>query len=445
MTEAPLQRRSAFTHILFLNRSFWPDCEATGQFLTELCEDLAVEHRVTFLAGPACNPGPAAPAARRARPWGRERHGQVEIVRTWGTRLPKRKLPLRLLNLGSYFALAAVASLTIDRPDVIVTSTDPPLLGLLGVWLKRRWNCRLAYNVRDLYPDIAQINGGMRNRPLLNLLAWANRKAFAAADRIIVLGDDMRERIAAKGVAPERITVVPDWVDCAAIKPVTKNPVRESFGSKFVVMYSGNLGLSQQLETVVEAAEQLRNDADLLFVLIGEGARKAWMMREVATRSLRNVHFLPYQPKERLAESLGAADLHLIPLKAGAAGCLVPSKVYGIMAASRPFVAMMEANSEVARLALRHDIGSVVEPGDSSALTAVIRASREHPERPALMGLKARQLALRCFDRKNVTRRFGEVMAEIADASEHRVEGGEAKLTKSTPKGPPMVKQHLHL
>lgn len=428
-----------------MNRSFWPDCEATGQFLTELCEDLAVEHRITFIAGPACNPEHAAPAIRRARLWRRERRGQIEIVRTWGTRLPKRKLPFRLLNLGSYFALAAAASLTIERPDLIVAATDPPLLGLLGAWLKRRWSCRLAYNVRDLYPDIAQINDGMRNRPLLNLLAYANRKAFAAADRIIVLGDDMRERIAAKGVAPERITVVSDWVDCAAIKPVTRNPLRDSFGGKFVVMYSGNLGLSQQLETVIEAAGQLRNDAGLLFVLIGEGARKPWMMREVAARGLGNVRFLPYQPKERLAESLAAADLHLIPLKAGAAGCLVPSKVYGIMAASRPFVAMMEANSEVGQLALRHDIGSVVTPGDAWALTAVIRASREHPERLTLMGLKARQLALRCFDKKIVTRKFGEVMAEIADGVECGIDGAKAKLTKSNRKRPPMVKRHLHL
>lgn len=367
--------------------------------------------------------------------WRRERRGRVEIVRTGGTIMSKRRLPLRLLNLGSYFALAAAASHTIDRPDLVVAATDPPLLGLLGARLKRRWNCRLVYNVRDLYPDIAQVNGGLRNRPLLNLLNYANREAFAAADRVIVLGHDMRERIAAKGVAPERIMVVPDWVDCAAIRPVIRNPLRDSFGGKFVVMYSGNLGLSQQLETVIEAAAHLRNDTGLLFILVGEGARKPWMMREAAARGLGNVRFLPYQPKERLAESLSAADLHLIPLKTGAAGCLVPSKVYGIMAAGRSFVAMMEAHSEVARLAVWHDIGSVAPPGDASALAGAIQAARADPERLVLRGLKARQLAVRCFDRKIVTRRFGKVLADIASAGEHAALNTHAKSTNLAQNG----------
>jgi colanic acid biosynthesis glycosyl transferase WcaI len=131
-------------------------------------------------------------------------------------------------------------------------------------------------------------------------------------DRIIVVGHDMRERLVAKGVAPELVTVIPDWADCTAIKPLRHNRLRNSFGGKFVVMYSGNLGLSQQLETVLAAADRLRGDQRILFVLIGEGARKASLMHDAAARGLPNIRFLPYQPRERLAESLGAADLHLI-------------------------------------------------------------------------------------------------------------------------------------
>lgn len=414
-----LLRSETLTHILFLNRSFWPDREATGQFFTELCDDLATEHQITFLAGPACHGGHPLRTAG-ARLWFREHRGRIEIVRTQGTRLSKRRLPLRMLNLGSYFTLAAAASRTLERPDLIVAATDPPLLGLLGARLKRRWNCPLVYNVRDLYPDIAYINGGLRSRPLLKVLEYANQRAFAAADRVIVLGADMRDRIIAKGVASERITVVTDWVDCAAIKPSASSRLRDTFGGKFVVMYSGNLGLSQQLETVISAAERLQSEPHLLFVLAGEGARKSSLMSQAAARGLSNVCFLPYQPKELLAESLSAADLHLIPLKAGAAGCLVPSKVYGIMAASRPFVAMMDSASEVARLAKRHDIGSVVPPGDDAALAASVRDLANRPNDLALMGLKARQLALRCFDRRIVTRKFGEVLSDVGRLEEAR-------------------------
>lgn len=346
--------------------------------------------------------------------WRRERRGRIEIVRTGGTRLPKRRLPLRILNLASYFALAAAASQAVARPDLIVAATDPPLLGLMGAWLKRRWDCPLVYNVRDLYPDIAYINGGVRSLSLLKLLEYANRQAFAAADCVIVLGNDMRDRIAAHGVAPDRIKVVTDWADCAALKPPARNPLRESFRGKFVVMYSGNLGLSQQLETVIAAAERLRDDSRILFVLAGEGARKASLEDWVAKHGLPNVRFLPCQPKERLAELLGAADIHLIPLKDGAAGCLVPSKAYGIMAAGRPFVAIMDAHAEIARLAARHDIGVVVRPGDDSALAAALQGLAIRPKDLALMGFKARQLALKSFDRTIVTRKFGEVLNSTA-------------------------------
>jgi colanic acid biosynthesis glycosyl transferase WcaI len=326
-------------------------------------------------------------------------------------------MAFRMLNLASYFAMAAAACAVMRPPDLIVAATDPPLLGMLGAWLKRRWNCGLVYNVRDLYPDIAAVNG-LTSGSSLRLLDYANRQAFAAADRIIVVGHDMRERIIAKGVPCERIAVIPDWADCRAIRPLGRNRLRESFGGKFVVMYSGNLGLSQQLETVLEAASLLREDRRLLFVLIGEGARKAPLIREAAARGLTNVRFMPYQPREHLAESLGAADLHLIPLKAGAAGCVVPSKVYGIMAAARPFIAMMEPAAEVARIALRYDIGEVIPPGDHLALMAGMVELMENPGRLEAMGLQARKVALRHFERRVVTRRFGEELSRIPWARE---------------------------
>jgi len=396
-----------------LNRSFWPDREATGQFLTELCDDLALDHQITFITGPACHPDcPPAPA-RHYRLWWQERRGPISIIRTRGTRLPKRRLPLRFINLGTYFLLAAAATLKLERPDLIVAATDPPLLGMLAVILKRRWNCRLVYNVRDLYPDIAYANGALRSRVLLKLLDHANRLAYASADRVITVGHDMRDRIIAKGVPPARVTVVPDWVDCTAIRPVADNPLRRSFGDKFVVMYAGNLGLSQQLETMIAAAQRLRGDPRILFVLIGEGARKRWLIERAAALNLPNLLFLPYQPRAKLAESLSAADLHVIPMAAGTGGCLVPSKVYGIMAAGCAFIAMMDERAEVAQLALRHDIGFLTPPGDDAALVNRLENVLQNLGKLNLMGTKARKIALTCFNREIVTRQFGEVLAAV--------------------------------
>ena len=397
------------TRVLFLNRSFWPDREATGQFLTELCDDLSRDHEVTIVAGPSRERGSAG-----FHLWSHEQRGKVSIVRTWGTGFSKSKLLGRLVNLGTYYLLAAVVALRLPRPDVIVAETDPPLLGALAAVLKRRWGCRLIYNVRDLYPDIAEATGGVRNPLLLGLLRHANDYAYKRSDLIVTLGHDMADRIVNKGVPADKVVVVPDWVDCGRIRPLESNPFRRNFGEKFVVMYSGNIGLSQQLEAVLEAADRLRDDERILFAMIGEGARKKWLEERARSMGLPNVIFLPYQPLENLAESLTAADLHLIPLAPGAAGCLVPSKIYGILAAGRPFIAMMEASAEVAQIAREDAVGFVVRPGDVDGLIGAIREAVDAPERLKQMGVRARRLAELRFDRNKVTGRFGSVLASVA-------------------------------
>jgi colanic acid biosynthesis glycosyl transferase WcaI len=397
--------------LLFLNRSFWPDLEATGQLLTELCVDLSQQHDVTVVAGPSYHVPPAQKGL-----WQRDALGNVHILRTWGTRFSKERLTARLVNLGSYYALAAIGALRLARPDVVVAETDPPLLGVLGAALKARWGCAFVYYCQDVYPDVAEVSGALRNPLLLSLLRRANRRAYRSADRIVVLGDDMRQRLLRKGVAADKIAVLPNWVDCEAIRPLVSNPFRAQFGDAFVVMYSGNLGLSQQLDTLLAAAQGLRDDARVLFVFIGEGARKAWLEEQARRAGLRNVRFFPYQPKAALSESLGAADLHVVPLQAGLAGCLVPSKVYGILAAGRPFVAMMDAAAEVAVLARQHRVGFVTPPGDAAALVRVIREARDQPSELQAMSARARALAERQFHRPNLTRRF----AEMLDGLQHR-------------------------
>jgi colanic acid biosynthesis glycosyl transferase WcaI len=372
---------------------------------------LSRDHEVTIVAGPSSH-GTAGAGAFRL--WSRESRGGVSIIRTWGTRFSKTILLGRLVNLGTYYLLAAIVAFRLPRPDVIVAETDPPLLGALAAVLKRRWGCRLVYNVQDLYPDIAEVTGGVRSPFLLELLRRANDYAYERADLIVTLGNDMAQRIIDKGVPTGKVVVVPDWVDCGRIRPLESNPFRRNFGDKFVVMYSGNIGLSQQLEAVLEAAGRLRDDDRIMFAMIGEGARKKWLEERAQAMGLNNVIFLPYQPQENLAESLSAADLHLIPLAPGAAGCLVPSKIYGILAAGRPFIAMMEETAEVAQIAREDAVGFVVQPGDVEALTSAIREAVDAPEHLKQMGLRARRLAELRFDRIKVTSKFGSVLTSVA-------------------------------
>ncbi|MFZ0889782.1 MAG: glycosyltransferase family 4 protein [Candidatus Binataceae bacterium] len=392
--------------LLFLNRSFWPDVEATGQFLTELCEDLSSQHSISFIAGPSYQV-----AVKVGGLWRREAVGRVSVTRTWGTRLSKKRLATRLVNLGSYYLAAAAATLGVAKPDVVIAQTDPPLLGAA---LKRRWRCRLVYNVRDLYPDIAVVTGGVKSRSLLALLEHANRVAYAVSDLIIVLGQDMARRLIGKGVPAQKVTVVTDWADCEQIRPIEDGPFSAEFGGKFVVMYSGNLGLSQQLEVVLEAADRLRDDQRIVFALIGEGARKAALQKQASSMCLPNVRFLPYSPKSRLAESLSAGDLHLIALRPGLSGRMVPSKVYGIMAAGRPFIAIMEETAEVARLARQHSVGLVATPGDGANLARVVKQAADDRTAIRMMGQRARRLAEERFDRRLVTRQYADTIAAVS-------------------------------
>jgi glycosyltransferase involved in cell wall biosynthesis len=318
-----------------------------------------------------------------------------------------------MINLGSYFILAAVAALFAPKVDVIITATDPPLLGMLGAALKRWRCCSFVYNIRDLYPDVAIANGGIKSRFLLGLLKWANDVAYAAADQVIVLGEDMRRLVLSKDVPPAKVMVVANPVDCEKMRSVEPNPFREQWGDRFIVMYSGNLGLSQQLETVLEAADRLRSDKRILFLLVGEGARKNWLKERADSLGLPNVEFCPYQPKSRLAESLSAADVHLIPLLRAATGAIVPSKLYGILAVGRPYIAMMDDAAEAARLARDYSVGFVVSPEDSEGLTETIKWSSLNPEDLRLMGLRARRLAEDQFERKIIARKYGDVLYGI--------------------------------
>jgi colanic acid biosynthesis glycosyl transferase WcaI len=397
--------------ILFLNRSFWPDTDATGVLLAELADDLAAMHEVTVICGPAKTRPKSSWTPLR-----RESFGAVKIVRTCGASLSKKSISRRLLNLAVYFALATLAALH-ERPDVIVAETDPPLLGSLAAIIARIHRCRFVYYCQDLFPDIAEATGGLKSQFLLSILSRANAFAYRRANAIVVLANDMADRLRRKGVPDERIVIAPNWIDCEKVRPENSQMTFREF-SHFVVMYAGNLGLSQSLDTVLETAHLMRDDARVKFVLVGDGARRRWLQEQAQSRRLSNVEFIAHQAPLAMSEVLAGANLHLIPLVAGAAGCLVPSKVYGILAAGRPFVAMMEDDAEVARLAADFKVGFVIPPSDAARLSGAISEALENPARLLPMGRRARLLAENRFDRRDVTRRIAQLLeAVVADAT----------------------------
>jgi colanic acid biosynthesis glycosyl transferase WcaI len=402
-------KRIAALRALFINRSYYPDVEATGQLLTELCGDLAEQHDVTVIAG-----RPNFVAAGRPLP-SRETHQGVRIVRVPNLRFSKVGMAGRAAGLASYLVLAFWAALWQRQPDVIIVETDPPALGLLGAILKWWHRCPMIFYLQDLFPEVGIALGKFKPGLLTSVLRWLTNVGLRHADRVVVLGEDMKRRVLERGVAPEHVAIIPNWADTRAIQPTDgPNPLRAEWGleDKFVVMYSGNLGLSQGLDGVLETAAAL-SDAPVTFLFVGEGAAKPGLVARAAERQLANVRFLPYQPKSRLGESLTAADLHLIPMRRGLAGCMVPSKLYGILAAARPYIAAVDADSEVSAVTAAHETGLRVEPEDPRELAQAIRWCLDHPEERKAMGERGRKVAETYFDRTRSVALFDEVLTSL--------------------------------
>jgi colanic acid biosynthesis glycosyl transferase WcaI len=404
--------------LCFFNRSYWPDQAATGQLLTELAEDLVSRFgsEVTVVAGRALNAAREDPTWR-LRPVTREHHQGVDIHRANGTRLQPRRFAGRAANYVSYFSAAVLASFGVDRPDIVVSLTDPPIVGLAALWTARRAGARFVFLCEDIFPEVAALVEDFQNAAVNASLDRINRHLLRHADAVIALGDRMRRRLVEeKGANPARVHVIHNWADCDAIVSGPKDsPFAREHGldDRFVVMHSGNVGLSQNLEVLIEAADRLRSKERLTIAIVGDGSKRQLLERMTADRGLQNVRFFPYQPKALLFDSFSAADVFLVSLKSGLEGFIVPSKVYGILAAGRPYIAATDQSSEPAIIAREGGCGLVAAPGDPDALAAAIMSLYDNPAATREMGARARQVAWR-FDRKVAVQAYHDLFMRLA-------------------------------
>lgn len=403
-------------HIVFFNRAFYPDMAATGQILTELCEGLVNEYgfHVSVVAGAPAHPQNGE--FKERIPLARESHKGVSILRTYSTTLSKERAVYRFTNYISYFLSSLLGGFLLKKPDVIVALTDPPIIGLAGLLWAKVYRAKFVFWCQDIFPEVALLLEDFRNDHLNRFLDKINRFLLRKADRTIAIGETMKRRLVEVKNAPEeKMAVIHNWADCEKIRPIDgSNTFRSQYGlnGKFVVMHSGNIGLSQDIGKIVEAAKILREKRDVLFLIIGEGNKKAELERKTEEWGLNNVIFLPYQPKELLKYSFSAADLFLISLKKGLAGYIVPSKLYGILASGRPFVAAVEPECEVATISRLYECGVICPPGDPAALASAIVKLYEDPENLKSMGRRSREAA-KDYDRKVALKSFCDIFSEL--------------------------------
>jgi colanic acid biosynthesis glycosyl transferase WcaI len=370
-------------HVLLLNLYYPPDTSATAKMAQTVVEALAANHDVTVLCGrPSYDP-------TGRRPWRlaqTENFGRVRIVRVGSTDYPRLQMKKRVLNYLTYVLLAIPQALFLNC-DVILAMTDPPFEGIVGAFIARLKGKPYVYNIRDMYPDMAVggsiVEPGLLSRVWEKLHRWALRRAT----RVVVLGEDMRNRILAKSVNSARIVVVRDGTElpsgatATTLDPAVIQAIRENF--RFVLLHAGNLGFYGAWDTLLAAAEQL-NENGVGLVFVGDGAQRERL--QLAAKTIPNVRFLPFFPGSKIPSVLAAADAHIITVKRGLEGVVVPSKMYGILAAGKPIIALAPRECDVVSIGEAKGFSVSADPSDPVQFARAVQQLVRDPERVRRMG-----------------------------------------------------------
>lgn len=394
--------------LLVMNQYYWPGVEATAHLLSELCAALAEDFDITVVTGRLRGAG--------AEP-GESEHRGVRIIRVQSTAHERSVVTKRAINYLTYLAQSLRVALSVERPDVVLCMTDPPVLADIGWVVARRFRAPLVVVSQDVFPEIAVELKRLQSPALIAILRAGIRFYLQRADRLVAIGETMRRRLVEKGAPADRITVIPNWVDSDVVQPMPRDNEwsrGQGLADPFVVMHSGNIGYAQNLDALIRAGSFLRDVDDLRIVLIGSGARLSELAGLVERLDMDNVSFLPYQPRELLSQSLSAASVHVVGLASGLAGYVVPSRLYGILSAGRPVIVAADADSETAQLVTRVGCGIVVQPGRPELLASAIRAAYDGVHDLDEMGRRGREYVEREGDRRVAVARYRELLLEVA-------------------------------
>jgi len=386
--------RTASPEVRILSQYYPPDIAATGELLADLATELS---RRGWSVG-VLTAQPSYALAERA-PALESRNG-VQVRRLFSPTWRKNSWAGRIGN-ALFFSLSALLACMFSRgPRLNIIVSNPPFLPLLGVLCKALRGEPFIYVVHDVYPDVAIRLGRLRQSSwVCRFLARATLCALQSADRVVVLDAAMQHVVASRlKRGHNKVTVISNWADGEWIRPLPRqeNQFARQYGltEKFVVLYSGNLGLAHNLELLIFAAQALRECSELQFVFIGDGGKRAALERMTRAWSLSNVLFLPYQPRDMLPYSLTCADLSVVTLEQGTSGLISPCKLYTALAAGSPILAVAEEESPLSRLILEKQCGFHVSPGDLPAAVAAIRCAQENPAKLAEMARRSRL----CFE-----------------------------------------------
>jgi colanic acid biosynthesis glycosyl transferase WcaI len=333
---------------------------------------------------------------------------EISIRRHWSPRFDPRGVKRRLINSAFVAAFIFIRLLFSRRPDIILVDTTTPFLGPCAWAISKVRGHRYVYLATELYPDAAVALGFIRSGGIIERIwDYSNRLVYGRASQVIVIGPRLREKVARHlegGVEAPKLNVVHNWADPTEIRPVIKSEnwwlTEHGLDDKFIVLYSGNIGLSHDLGTLISVAEILSDRDDLRIVVIGEGPNKARLVSEAKTKNLKNVLFLPYQPVEVLPFSLSSGDFSVVTLATGMDQLTIPSKLYPAMAAGQAILALMGPETDVGEMVIEYDIGIRVTQGDSEGMAKELVSLLNDPERVLSLKSHSRMVFEQNFTRE---------------------------------------------
>lgn len=408
--------------ILLLSQWFPPEHAPMGYMLKELAENLASQGwSVEVVTGFPNHPSGKVQAPYVKQRLLREKIGAVHITRLWLFTSENRSFLNRALNFLSFVASSFFYLLTCKKPSLVFAVLQPLPIGLTLLLLARLRGIRLVFNIQDLHPDVLVDLGLIRNPLLIKALKQVETRAYRHADGLAVICEGFRDHARRLG-SNKPIAVIPNWIDIDEIQPspqhgmLTRNMAGIPAHAR-VVLYAGTIGHVSGAEVVIQAARLAQGQGDLHWLFVGEGPLLPHLQAQAA--GLTNVHFLPFQPRQNLLDVQNCATLSMVSLLPGKGTFSVPSKVLGYMAAGKPVIASVDADSETGRLVVNSGCGQVVPPGNPQALLACVLAMLANPDAASEAGLKGRHHLENHFSREQVCAsyaRFFQQVVQEADA-----------------------------
>jgi glycosyltransferase involved in cell wall biosynthesis len=408
---------------LFIVNYFYPEVASTGQLMTELCLSLQNQFDITVIAAFPSYTGSENLDQYKGKKVVYENFEKIKIIRVAVPAFDKTLRNSRFKYIGLYFINALKAVLKAPKHDIVFVISQPPILGgLLGVLTKIIKGSKFIYAINDFNPEQMEAVDYVKNKHILIGARWLDNISCKFANQNVVVGRDMEETLyrRCKGVSPTKVRVINNWIDETKIYPLKKEHfgvqeflIKYNLQDKFIIMYSGNIGLYYDLENIIKVFAEFEGPPDLVFVLVGDGAKRRELEEYCRNHSVRDITFIPYQPKDNLVYSLNAADIHLVTNQKGIKGVSVPSKIYGVMAVGKPILGVLEKGSEAQLLITQSNCGRCVEPGDYQGMKDLLSELITKRRELETMGLRGRTYLEENYKCKDSLKKYNELLTEL--------------------------------